>query len=120
MPLYEYLCENCQTKFEVIQKFSDEPVQVCRLCGGGPVEKQMSAPGIHFKGSGWYITDYAKSGGKVPASDGGKADKAERAGTSTETKSETKSESKSETKTATPAPAAPAPAAPKPAATKSD
>ena len=116
MPLYEYLCENCQKKFEVIQKFSDEPVQVCRLCGGGPVEKQMSAPGIHFKGSGWYITDYAKSGGKVPASDGGKADKAERAGT---TSTETKSETKTETKAAAPAPAAPA-AAPKPAATKSD
>ena len=123
MPLYEYLCENCQKKFEVIQKFSDEPVQVCRLCGGGPVEKQMSAPGIHFKGSGWYITDYAKSGGKVPASDGGKADKAERAGTSTETKGETKSETrteaKTETKAATPAAVAPAPPA-KPAATKSD
>ena len=125
MPLYEYLCENCQKKFEVIQKFSDEPVQVCRLCGGGPVEKQMSAPGIHFKGSGWYITDYAKSGGKVPASDGGKADKAERAAgtspdTKTETKSETKTESKSETKAATPAPTAPAPAAKPAAATKSD
>ena len=83
------------------------------------MEKQMSAPGIHFKGSGWYITDYAKSGGKVPASDGGKADKAERAGTTTETKSESKTETKPETKAATPAPAAPAPAA-KPAATKSD
>ena len=120
MPLYEYLCENCQEKFEVIQKFSDEPIQVCRRCGGGPVEKQMSAPGIHFKGSGWYITDYAKSGGKVPASDGGKADKAERAGTSapSETKTGTKTESKPETKAATPAPAAPAPS--KPAATKSD
>lgn len=118
MPLYEYLCENCQEKFEVIQKFSDEPIQVCRRCGGGPVEKQMSAPGIHFKGSGWYITDYAKSGGKVPASDGGKADKAERAGTTTESKGETKTESKTETKAATPAPAAPAPS--KPAATKSD
>jgi len=118
MPLYEYLCENCQKKFEVIQKFSDEPVQVCRLCGGGPVEKQMSAPGIHFKGSGWYITDYAKSGGSVPASDGGKADKAEKAGTPAPAATETKTE----TKAATPAtPAAPVPAPTKPAApAKSD
>ena len=122
MPLYEYLCENCDKKFEVIQKFSDDPVQVCRLCGGGPVEKQMSAPGIHFKGSGWYITDYAKSGGKVPASDGGKADKAERAGTATsESKTETKPDGKADTKAATPAPAAAPAAAPaKPAATKPD
>jgi putative FmdB family regulatory protein len=112
MPLYEYLCENCQKKFEVIQKFSDEPIQVCRLCGGGPVEKQLSAPGIHFKGSGWYITDYAKSGGKVPASDGGKADKAEKAGNApaTETKSDTKSDAKP---AATPAPAPAATPAPK-------
>ncbi|MBY0503127.1 MAG: zinc ribbon domain-containing protein [Bryobacteraceae bacterium] len=103
MPLYEYLCDNCHKKFEVIQKFSDEPVQVCRLCGGGPVNKEMSAPGIHFKGSGWYVTDYAKSGGKVPASDGGKADKAEKAGTAPA--AESKGETKSETKPA-PAPAA--------------
>ena len=127
MPLYEYLCDNCQQKFEVIQKFSDEPIQVCRHCGGGPVEKQMSAPGIHFKGSGWYITDYAKSGGTVPASDGGKADKAEKSGSApaaegkSQTKAETKSETKSESKkseASTPAPAAtPAPAKPAPAKT---
>ena len=120
MPLYEYHCENCHKNFEVIQKFSDEPVQVCRLCQGGPVEKQMSAPGIHFKGSGWYVTDYAKSGGKVPASDGGKTDKAEKA-SGGESKTETKpGESKTETKTET-KPTAPAPAAPSPApAAKSD
>ncbi len=78
MPLYEYHCDNCQKNFEVIQKFSDEPISECRLCQGGPVERLLSAPGLHFKGSGWYITDYAKSGGKSPASDGGKADKAEK------------------------------------------
>jgi putative FmdB family regulatory protein len=105
MPLYEYHCENCHKNFEVIQKFSDQPLEVCRLCNGGPVAKQLSAPGIHFKGSGWYVTDYAKSGGKVPASDGGKTDQAEKSG-GTETKTDTKSDTKS-----TPAPAsAPAPA----------
>lgn len=112
MPLYEYLCANCDQKFEVIQKFSDEPIQVCRLCGGGPVAKEMSAPGIHFKGSGWYVTDYAKSGGKVPASDGGKADKAEKAGGG-ESKAETKSEAKA-------APATPAPASTPAPSPKSD
>jgi putative FmdB family regulatory protein len=119
MPLYEYHCENCNKNFEVIQKFSDAPIEVCRLCNGGPVEKQMSAPGIHFKGSGWYVTDNAMWGGKVPASDGGKTDKAERAGTTetkTETKTESKSDTKSDTKTATPAPA-PSTSTP---ATKSD
>jgi len=60
MPLYEYQCEECDHRFEVIQKsFSDPPVQTCPKCGG-PVRKLMSSPAIQFKGSGFYITDYAK------------------------------------------------------------
>lgn len=61
MPLYEYLCGSCGHRFERIQKFSDAPLTECPSCGG-PVEKQVSSPAIQFKGSGWYITDYAKSG----------------------------------------------------------
>ena len=62
MPLYEYRCEACQHVFEVIQKFSDGPIVVCRSCGQGPVEKLPSSPAIQFKGTGWYITDYARKG----------------------------------------------------------
>jgi putative FmdB family regulatory protein len=60
MPLYEYECESCHQRFEKIQKFSDPPVEVCAKCGKGPVTKLFSSPAIQFKGTGWYITDYAK------------------------------------------------------------
>lgn len=62
MPLYEYECEACGQRFEVIQKFSDAPVETCRSCGKGPVQRLLSSPAIQFKGSGWYITDYAQKG----------------------------------------------------------
>lgn len=62
MPLYEYRCDACEHVFEVIQKFSDGPIAVCRSCGQGPVEKLPSSPAIQFKGTGWYITDYARKG----------------------------------------------------------
>lgn len=61
MPLYEYHCDACGKKFEIIQKFS-EISETCRLCGKGPVHRQVSAPGFQFKGTGWYITDYAQKG----------------------------------------------------------
>ena len=59
MPLYEYQCDACSHRFERIQKFSDPPVDTCPSCGG-KVRKLLSSPAIQFKGSGWYITDYAK------------------------------------------------------------
>ena len=62
MPLYEYECESCGKRFEKIQKFSDPLVDVCPNCGKGPVKKLPSSPAIQFKGTGWYITDYAKKG----------------------------------------------------------
>lgn len=62
MPLYEYRCSKCERVFEIIQKFSDEPLTVHEGCGGA-VERLISPPAFQFKGSGWYITDYAKSGG---------------------------------------------------------
>ena len=61
MPLYEYECESCGATFEVIQKFSDHSVDTCRTCGG-KVRRLLSAPAIQFKGTGWYITDYARKG----------------------------------------------------------
>ena len=59
MPLYEYQCDACQHRFEVIQKYSDAPIDVCPSCGA-TVRKLISSPAIQFKGTGWYITDYAK------------------------------------------------------------
>jgi putative FmdB family regulatory protein len=59
MPLYEYQCEACAHRFEAIQKFSDSPLETCPKCGGH-VHKLIAAPAFQFKGSGWYITDYAK------------------------------------------------------------
>ena len=60
MPLYEYECDACHQRFEKIRKFSDAPIEVCDKCGKGPVRKLLSSPAIQFKGSGWYITDYAR------------------------------------------------------------
>jgi putative FmdB family regulatory protein len=62
MPLYEYKCIQCGAVTEVIQKVSDTPLEVCAQCGGR-LRKQVSSPAIQFKGSGWYVTDYA---GKKP------------------------------------------------------
>ena len=59
MPNYEYECDECGERFELIQKFSDEPVTSCPSCGG-KVRKVLSSPAIQFKGTGWYITDYAR------------------------------------------------------------
>jgi len=75
MPLYEYQCELCAHRFERIQKFSDPPVELCPSCGG-TVRKLLSSPAIQFKGSGWYITDYARKGGKSDSAktDSGKDD----------------------------------------------
>jgi putative FmdB family regulatory protein len=64
MPLYEYKCHSCGKTFEVIQKFSDEPLRTHPDCGG-EVEKLVSAPAFHLKGTGWYATDYAKNSGSA-------------------------------------------------------
>ena len=58
MPIYEYECESCDARFELMQKFSDKPLKKCPKCGG-TVYKLLSAPALHFKGTGWYVTDYA-------------------------------------------------------------
>ena len=71
MPLYEYECPKDGT-FEQIHKFSDPPLKACPTCGG-PIEKLASAPAIQFKGTGWYVTDYAKKsgGGEKESKEGG-------------------------------------------------
>ena len=91
MPLYEYQCTKCKHTFEKIMKFSDPPVTKCPECGG-KVQQLLSAPAIQFKGTGWYVSDYAKKSGS-PGGKGGSD-----VSSSSESKTESKSESKSETK----------------------
>jgi putative FmdB family regulatory protein len=62
MPLYEYECGACGHRFEIIQKFSDGPPDACPKCGKGPLQRQQSSPAFQFKGTGWYVTDYASKG----------------------------------------------------------
>ena len=66
MPLYEYQCDACGHRFEQIRKFSDPPLTVCPKCDGA-IRKLVSSPAIQFKGTGWYVTDYAKKGPGDPA-----------------------------------------------------
>jgi putative FmdB family regulatory protein len=73
MPLYEYQCEACGHRFEVIVKFSDPPLEKCPICGGH-VHKLFSSPAFQFKGTGWYVTDYAKKDQGAPAKTGGATD----------------------------------------------
>jgi len=84
VPLYEYECQQCRERVEIIQKFSDPPYSICPKCGGG-MKKLFSSPAIQFKGSGFYKTDYA-SASRTASSD-----------SKSDSKSESKPESKSET-----------------------
>lgn len=96
MPLYEYSCHQCGATFEVRQKFSDEPLKTHEGCGGD-VERLISAPALQFKGTGWYVTDYGRNGGKSsPATNGSSDSKKE--SHKTESKPESKTESKAPTK----------------------
>jgi putative FmdB family regulatory protein len=100
MPLYEYLCKKCGHRFEKILKFSDKPVKKCPECGG-VVEQVITAPAVQFKGSGWYVTDYAKKSGSSSgssSSDSGNKDSKESKDLkdSKESKDSKKDEKKSE------------------------
>ena len=78
MPLYEYECNACGVRFERIQRFSDKLVKICPECGGS-VQKLLSSSAIQFKGTGWYVTDYAKkSGAPAESGDAGKASSGEK------------------------------------------
>ena len=96
MPLYEYQCKKCKHRFEKIQKFSDAPIKKCPECGGS-VEKLLSSPAVQFKGSGWYVTDYARKGSSGDSASSTKS--GDGAGKTTEKTETKKTESKSESKT---------------------
>ena len=89
MPIYEYECRKCKAHVEVYQKMNDKPPTRCGKCGGR-LERLMSAPAIQFKGSGWYVTDYA--GSKKKAAE--KAEKAESEATVTGDQKSDKSDKK--------------------------
>ena len=106
MPLYEFECEACRKRFERIQRFSDPTPDECPNCGKGPVKKLFSSPAIQFKGSGFYITDYAKkssssdagsksSGGDGSSPSSGDSKSSESKSTDSPAKSDTKSDKKS-------------------------
>jgi putative FmdB family regulatory protein len=94
MPLYEYECKKCHHRFERIQKFSDPHVKKCPDCGG-PIEQVISAPAVQFKGSGWYVTDYAKKSSAASSSNSSNGDSSSKEGKS---KSEETSKSESSQK----------------------
>ena len=96
MPLYEYECEACGQRFEVIQRFADAPAETCRHCGKGPVQRLVSSPAIQFKGSGWYVTDYAGKGKPDAASAEKTTSKSD--GKTDESKTRDKSDKKDGTK----------------------
>lgn len=93
MPIYEFECRKCKAHLEVFQKMNDKPPVKCRKCGGR-LEKLVSASAIQFKGSGWYVTDYAGNGKKAAE----KAEKAEK-DTSASSASDGKKSEKSDKKT---------------------
>jgi putative FmdB family regulatory protein len=95
MPLYEYECKKCHHRFERIQKFSDPHVKKCPDCRG-PIEQVISAPAVQFKGSGWYVTDYAKKSSTGSASSSSNGDSASNKDSNKDSKSKSEDSSKSE------------------------
>jgi putative FmdB family regulatory protein len=94
VPIYEYKCPNGHV-FELFQRFSDEPAESCEVCGASPVTKVLYPAAVHFKGSGFYTTDYAKAGKKRGSGGDGSTSSGESSSSSTDGggKSETSSSS---------------------------
>ena len=103
MPLYEYKCESCGKTFEVIEKFSDTPLEVHADCGG-KVIRLVSPSALHFKGSGWYVNDYARSGnGSKGAKDGSEAKDSKDAKKESAGSSDSSAKTEAKTSSSTPA-----------------
>jgi putative FmdB family regulatory protein len=100
LPLYPYRCKECGHRFEKIQKFGAKPEKVCPKCGGA-LERTLTAPGLNFKGAGWYVNDYGAKGssseGSSSATESAPAEK--KTGTDGKSESGAKTESKTESKT---------------------
>jgi putative FmdB family regulatory protein len=93
MPIYEYQCQSCGKRTERLQSLAGPPLAACPACGG-EVKKLVSAPAVQFKGSGWYVTDYAGKG----KDKGGESKSESKSESNAESKSEGKAESKPESK----------------------
>ncbi len=104
MPIYELACKECGNQFERIVSFSSTVLPACPTCGSVEVMRLLSKPAIHFKGSGWYITDSKKEDEKKKAaaqkedSNGAAVEKSAEKSAEKSTESESKSETKGETK----------------------
>jgi len=106
LPLYPYRCTQCGHRFEKIQKFNAKPETVCPKCGGA-LERPLTAPGLQFKGAGWYVTDYSAKGGgsaEAEANPGEKKPEAKGEAGKSEAVAETKSETKAAGKAESSAP----------------
>ncbi|HUX68367.1 MAG TPA: FmdB family zinc ribbon protein [Terriglobales bacterium] len=113
--MYEYQCTRCQRRVEKIQSYSAEPLTVCESCGG-PLEKLISAAAIQFKGTGWYVTDYAKKSSAASSSPSGEG----KSGGKSEGGESQAGAAKADSAAAPPAGGSPAPAAGPPAAKTSE
>jgi putative FmdB family regulatory protein len=105
MPLYEYACDACGHRIEIIQKFSDGPPDACPKCGKGPLQRQQSSPAFQFKGTGWYVTDYAakgKGGDKSSEKSDGESKPAGKSDTASSDSSTASESKKSDAPAATP------------------
>jgi putative FmdB family regulatory protein len=101
MPLYEYHCVDCGQRIEVLRRFSDAPLIECPHCGG-VLRKLPSAPSLQFKGSGFYLTDYGRSGGRKTEGGSEKSEGGKEAAPSTDSKPTAESKPAAETKAAAP------------------
>src|SRR5882672_12288157 len=101
MPIYEFECKKCKAHLEVFQKLNDKPPAKCRKCGGR-LEKLVSASAFQFKGTGWYVTDYASKGSKEKRSADKSADKGESINTSSSDKKESSSTESADKKETSP------------------
>ncbi|HYK41371.1 MAG TPA: zinc ribbon domain-containing protein [Thermoanaerobaculia bacterium] len=95
MPIYEYDCQKCGKRTEVIQGYSDPQLKICPHCGGKKLKKAFSAPAIQFKGSGWYVTDYGK-GDAGPRKKEKESDSSAKSETSAKSESSDKPEKKAD------------------------
>ena len=104
MPIYEYSCQKCRARVEVMQKITDKPLKRCKSCGG-KLEKEWSTSSFQLKGSGWYVTDYAAKKSGVGEKEPVKSESSTRTEGAAETKTAPATETKAEPAATASAPA---------------
>ncbi len=98
MPIYGYVCKNCEHRLDALQKMADEPLLECPVCGEPQLKRQLSAPRFRLKGKGWYETDFKKDNQRNLAGEQDAAKSDKKAGDKADKKTEKKPDKKSETK----------------------